>query len=655
MLLAVAVLFGNICIYKKRKQIEDTILGSYMEACCLWQLFLFSVTELLSVFHVLRFRFLLLVWGGLDIFLILLFWIQWRQLGISVRDVWNKGRRTCMAAVKSAPWYGILIVLGLIVMALSLFTTPHNWDSMTYHLPRIAYWAQNQSVAHYATHSIRQIASPVLAEFVNLHVYLLCRRHDLFFNLLQAASYLTCAVFVGGIAHKLSCDKRFRFLAMLLFMTMPIAYAESLTTQVDNFAAIWLVFFVYRLLDYTDVAGTGHIRFDKVTVMRVCAMGLCVAWGYLTKPSVCVGMVVFALWLLILCIRRRDNFKELVSLCLCALPCVALPMVPEILRNFQTFGSYASESAGAAQLVGTLQPSYLFVNLLKNLSFNLPTPFVRNGHLIFREIAVQAAALLGVDLDAVSISEAGRAYMLHEAGTYGCDTAVNPIVMWLFLLCAFWMLVWAVIQMIRRSKGAQCERAGKGYFWTATLSFLFFCTILRWEPFVSRYMIAYLALLCPAIAFWLQRRTEKVSKVLRYCILSIVSLLCLVEAANVTRFHFEICKGPARTRPYSYFAGRWDEMSVYSPLVDEITAQGYQTVGLYLRKADDFEYPFWAMLRGRRLEHILVENESARYADERFTPDCIIWFGTIPEELPEEIKPYQKITEFGNRQYLMER
>lgn len=63
---------------------------------------------------------------------------------------------------------------------LALGTIPYNWDSMTYHLPRIAYWRQNRSIAHYATNCIRQISSPVLAEFVNLHVYILCRGHDWF-------------------------------------------------------------------------------------------------------------------------------------------------------------------------------------------------------------------------------------------------------------------------------------------------------------------------------------------------------------------------------------------------------------------------------------------------------------------------------------------
>ena len=122
--------------------------------------------------------------------------------------------------------------------------------------------------------------------------------------------------------------------------------------------------------------------FDKITVCRVGAMGLCVAWGYLTKPSVCVGMAVFALWLLCVCIRRRDRVRDLAGIFFSAVPCVALPLVPEILRNFKSFGAYASPAAGAAQLVGTTQPAYLLVNMIKNLSFNMPTPFVKNGHEI---------------------------------------------------------------------------------------------------------------------------------------------------------------------------------------------------------------------------------------------------------------------------------
>lgn len=649
MLLAAVALYGNIHVYKKRKSIEDTWLGSYIEACCLWMLFLFVITEALSAGYALRFRSLFALWGMFDVLLLLLLAAQLGRAGYTVKTAAHSALAAGVRgwrALREAPYYGVLLVIAMVVLGLSLITTPHNWDSMTYHLPRIAHWAQNRSVAHYATNSIRQACSPVLAEFVNLHVYILCRGHDQLFNLLQGVSYLTCAAAAGAIAGRLSCGRPFRFLSMLLFLSMPIAYAEALTTQVDNFAAVWLLFFVYRLLDYVDV--NKAMRFDKVTVFRVGTMGLCVAWGYLAKPSVCVGMVVFALWLLLVCIRRRDRLRDLSGIFFSALPCVAIPMAPEILRNFETFGAYASPEAGAAQLVGTGNPAYLAVNMIKNLSFNMPVPFIKNGHEYFAEIARKAAAVLRVELDAVSISENGREYMLQEAGNYGCDTAVNPMVFWLFLFC----VLWAVLGFGRK-KWTGCVR---GYFVTASVSFAVFCMVLRWEPFVSRYMIAYLALLCPMIAAGIQMGTTgKRGRPFRVGIVGIVCLLCIVETVSLSQYHFDIWKNRARTRPYGYFTARWDELAVYAPLVDEIKSRGYENVGLRLVKADDFEYPLWEMLDGCHLEHVKVINQTSVYMDESFVPECIIWFGDLPKK-PVEVagRIYNKRTEFGSKQYLLE-
>lgn len=645
MLFAIAALFGNIHLYKKRKSIEDTGLGSYIEACCLWMLFLFALTEGLSVLYALRFRYLFVAWGLLDVLLLVLLTVQWRMSGFRVQDMWKAWKDGWHFGEVS--YYSILFLAGAVVLLLALITTPYNWDSMTYHLPRIAHWAQNRSVAHFSTNSIRQISSPVLGEFVNLHVYILCRGHDLLFNLLQGSSYLTCAVMVAAIAGRLSCDRRFRFLAALLYMSMPIAFAEALTTQVDNFATVWLLFFVYRLIEYTD--RETPMRFDGITACRVGTMGLCVAWGYLTKPSVCVGMVVFALWLLLVCIVRRDRPGDLARIFFCALPCVALPMAPEILRNFKSFGAYASPSAGAQQLVATLQPSYLIVNLLKNLSFNMPTALVKDGHEIFTVIAVKVAALLHVELDAESISEKGREYMLHEAGNYNCDTAGGPVVLWLFIFCALWALL--------RFGKTRWEKCGRGYAIAAAVSFLAFCTVLRWEPFVGRYMISYLALLCPFISVILQLETgEKKREPLRWGIVGTVCFLCVMELLGLFRYHYKIFQEHARTRPYSYFAARWDEMAPYAALTDQIKSRGYENVGLYLHKADDFEYPFWAMLDGCRLEHVLVDNETAGYVDETFVPDCIIWFGELPEE-PVVIggQTYGSVTEAENKEYLLEK
>ena len=658
MLIAVLLLYCNIYIDKLRKNIHKAGFISYIEACCVWMLFLFALTEGLSVFHAVRFITLFVTWTALDVILVLLCVIQWKRSGITIRELcglqdeaisgngtWTAWLKNGVSNLRGYSYYGILLLTGIVVFALALFTTPNNWDSMTYHLSRIAYWTQNRSVEHYATNCLREIASPVLAEFVNLHVYILCRGSDMLFNLLQAASYFTCTVLVGAIARKLGCNKLFQFVAMLLYMSMPIAFAEALTTQVDNFATVWLLFYVYVLLDLVEQRE--GLKCNVQTVSKVCTLGLCVAWGYLTKPSVCFGMVIFAIWLFVACIARKDKVRNLVRLVLCALPCVVLPLIPEILRNFATFHSYASKATGARQLIGTLHPTYVFVNFIKNFTFNMPIALLKDSDVFFAKFATKAAEVLNVELDAQVISEDGREFGLHEPLTYGYDTAISPIVLWALIFC----IVWAVI-CIRK---IDWKKLANGYLICASLSFCVFCAVLRWEPFVTRYMVSYLAMLCPLIASQIQLRTEtEGNKKLRYGVVGVVSFLCVLELISLMNYHLDICRYKANTRPYGYFASRWEETQYYCGVVDEIKGQDYQSIGLYVIKGDAYQYPLWAMLGDRHMEHVNVQNESAVYADESFTPDCIIWFAALPEN-PVSIngRVYNEVYDFGEKHYLL--
>ena len=65
----------------------------------------------------------------------------------------------------------VLAMCGLgaiVVMAglTAIVAPPNTYDSMTYHLPRVMHWIQNQSVAHYPTHIPRQLHFPPGAEFI---------------------------------------------------------------------------------------------------------------------------------------------------------------------------------------------------------------------------------------------------------------------------------------------------------------------------------------------------------------------------------------------------------------------------------------------------------------------------------------------------------
>ena len=622
MIIAIVLLYLNIHLFRIQKQHSADRLGSWLQGIVFWNLYAFIIMEILSVFHAVSFFPIIIVWGLLNVLLLIILQRQYVRYSLTISVIWSKCLSTFLKEInKSTIFFGLICCF---VIVMSICTVPYNWDSMTYHLPRIAHWAQNQTVAHYATNIIRQLTSPVLAEFINLQVYILSGNNDIFLNMLQSVSFIANAAIVYGIARKIKCSDTFCRLAVLLFLTMPIAFSEALTTQVDNYATVWLLIFVYFLLDFTSVEK--KITFCRENIILVCTMGFCVSLGYLAKPSVCIGMCIFVLWLLIICIRRKDRLVPLLQLICCVIPAIILPLIPEIARNLATFQAISDPIAGKRQLIGTLQPSYIFINFLKNAVYNLPNIYFSDSSNWLKRIVVKCAQLLNVELDHPSISEGGAVFYIHNAQDYGHDTAVNPVIVILFIICILWLL-------LRRHKKGE-RRDYIGFCITSALSFLLFCCVLRWEPFVTRYMISYLALLCPVTATLLQKLTDgKTQFGLRNSALSIIWFVCIVEFIGLAYYHRNMnARNGADERPYGYFVNRTTEYQSYTELCNAIMEGDNKNIGIYLG-SNDYEYPLWAMLEGEiaQMKHVNVNNSSAVYAEENFEPDCIIWIGSLPD------------------------
>lgn len=634
MIITVILSYCNLFLFSKKYLGRQDKAASFVDAVILWSTWIFAATELLSIFHMLHVVSVFVIWGIADV--VLFVWLFWQCR--SNNQTVLQGIKVCLSAKITWDWKTVVIILTAgCVLILAIWTVPYNWDSMTYHLPRICAWTQNRSVAHYATSDIRQIGSPVLAEFINLHVYLLTGQRDILFHLLQCFSYLASAVLVYRIAQKLNCSSFFCFLSSLLYLSMPIAMSEALTTQVDNFAALWLLFFVYLLIDFTNPQEA--ILWNKQTIWKVIALGFCVAYGYLAKPSVCIAMVLYVLWLLLICIIRKDKITVLLKLIVCVIPSIILPLLPEMIRNIRTFQAFLPPAAGERQLVGTLNPFYLIINFLKNYVQNLPNVYLYDSGNLLTKMVQKAAQFLQVPLNAPEISEDGRTFYLWTPPNYGHDTAINPLLVLLITFCVIWgILKWREIDF----RHLYCN-----FSFVTTFNFFFFCMILRWEPFVTRYMSAYLALLCPVIALQIQKRTSGPGKErLRQAITCIICFLCLTELLNMGIYHRNMCtQYQAGERPEGYFANRQGEREPYQAICQNILDCGYQTVGLKLA-ADSYEYPFWAMLNNRvqQMGHVLVDNESQIYAEHSFLPECIIWVGALPQETIE----WQGII-YGNR------
>lgn len=580
---------------------------AYVYSIITWTLFMFGITEILSAFYALTTGSLWLVWGTLDVVLLII---------CLKKKLLSPKLMRMDKAYKSIAYIAIFLA-GVFFLAVK--TIPYNWDSMTYHLGRIVHWYQNQSVAHYATNISRQVANPVLGAFVNLNVYTMLRCSDRLINLLQYFSYVTNGWLVYHIARKLRCSYKYAVLSCILFYSAPIAFAEALTTQVDNFSALYALCYVYLLLDFMHIEE--QLSWNKESAVKVIMLGLCIAFGYLAKPSVGVAMLVYALWLLVISVLRRDSFLVILKLIITTIPGMIAVLAPEFLRNLQTFRAISAPSAGTSQLIGSLHEKYLIVNFLKNFTFNMPTIWIYDSSFLIWKYVMRFARWLEIDIDNPAISQGGVEFSVPNVRAYHHDTATNPVIVWLLIMSAIMLLV-----MIRRLRIRQLKTIKAGYYLASVFSFILFCTILKWEHFGSRYMITYLALLCPAIVVvieWFMKNLWKGAKA-EYGLLCIIGFCLSVEIIGMVCYHGRVAFGNYEERAEGYFVSRNIAYEPYLSIADYIEQNGFLEIGLIINEVQ-YEYPLWKMIEHYdRIEHVNVSNDTGIYEDWEYIPEVLI-------------------------------
>lgn len=630
-----AFLLLVVCFGLYRKMSSERIIY----AVVVWNIWSFFLVELLSLLRMLNQKGIICGWGILISILTVVIFVKRRSMVFNLE--------ACKGFVKTKTLkqnclFILPILLSVIVLGLAIVTVPYNWDSMTYHLSRMAYWAQNESVEHFAVIDVRQLSSPVLAEFVNVQVYILSGGSDKLLNLLQTGSYVVNDYLVYEIAKKLGCKEKLALLGTFLFMTMPIAFGEALTTQVDQFATVWFLIFVYYFIDIYE---SEKIFFLKEDVLKCIIMGACVSMGYLAKPSVDIGMAILLLILLMKCIRRKDRILDLLKIVVCVVPVVVLPLLPELARNYQTFSAFSDPIAGKRQLIGTLVPNYMFINMVKNFVHNIPNIYLYDSTEWIAKIVMVMAGILRVDINDASISEDGQQYAMNNVPVYGHDTATNPIVVILASVCFLYCLF-----RFKKNKSA-----GRNYTIYIMLTFVIFCAFVRWEPFVSRYMLSYLAALCPMIAWQVQEIAEKCKiQFIRTAILPIICFCLLTETFALIRFHQELWHEEVSVRPYAYFYHNKSLKEDYFEVVQWVKENNCQRVGINIG-SNQFLWPIWSMLEDQdaQLEYVMVENNSAQYEKQDFIPDCIISDGwQTDEQIEIHGRQYIRVEEFSGNENL---
>lgn len=486
--------------------------------------------------------------------------------------------------------WGLLAVLGVFFAILTLnalASAPNTYDSLTYHMSRVAHWIQNGSVDFYPTAVTRQLYQHPLAEYGILHLQLLAGS-DLFANLIQLAAYALGMVAVSVITRELGGNMRAQVVSAVLFGTLSMAILQATSTANDLVTALWVSIFAWFCL--RGIRGS-------LTWPVIIGTGMSLGLALATKGSAYLYVMPIALWLGVAAILQH-SVRALAYGAVILVVALVFPLA-HFARNASASGSILGSDGPlyANQLVG---PQVLISNLSRNIALELtpPEPFdnALGVSAAFNRGLGVLHQWLGLDVsDPRTTWEDGimRPPEMHEAHL-GATLFVLLGALSIFLYIA------------RRRRLASRTLTIYGLLILVTL--VLFSLALRYMPWHNRLHLPILALAVPFVAIVLKGGLPR-------CLMNGILIVVLLAAlppllANVSRPLIGPHSVLTTDRWTQLFANQPESQEGFAAALDAVA--DCDEVGL-LFTAGSPEYPLWvrAEMLGRDIRFIHLEGENA--------------------------------------------
>lgn len=563
-------------------------------------------TEILSLFHGLFWHALVMWWSIITILSLCGLFIYLKKEDGSYSLTGGIKRDFNSFCIIS------IFCIAAILAIIAIIAPPNTWDSMTYHMSRIMHWMQNHSVAHYPTHSIRQVYINPFAEYVIMHIYMLTGS-DRLVNLGQWSSMIGSCIGVSLIARQLGAGLSLQIIASLICVTIPMGVLQATSTQNDYVNSFILVSLVYYLLEFR----TSPEFFTGLLI------GISLGEAILTKATAYLYVFPFMLWggLLLLMSRIPVTRKFLFAL-LTVLLFFTLNS-GHYIRNYKLFktpiGSHKQyNNTGVENEIFTLQ--VLTSNVIRNIAIHLQLPSHKIRALerieqIEERLIENIHNMLQLEMTDPRTTLDEQPFHVSPMSTHE-DLAGNLIHFILIMLCI--MLI-----CIRYRRVNQWSLVM--YLCCLIFGFLLLCLYLKWNPWFSRYHLPLFVLSAPFMSVVM-------GKTLPHRLIKFIAVLLVFQSTlwvfhNYTRPIIAKKNIFNTSRIEQYFKNRPELMEAYIVVSKEIIKNNPKKIGLIIG-GDDWEYPLWvltnALKKGIQIRHTQVNNISSILEDPHDEYDLIL-------------------------------
>jgi hypothetical protein len=509
---------------------------------------------------------------------------------------------------------GVIAILAITAIV-AWFAPPSTWDSLNYHMPRVAHWAQERSLRPFATGiEIQNSQSPGM-ELLVLHLYVLAGG-DRLANFVGWGAFAGSLLAVASIVGRLGGGARAERLAPLLVATAPMALVQASSTMTDGVAGFWCA---------CAAAETLAIREGSrgATIWASLVAGLAV----LTKPTAAAFLLPFGVWAAIQ-MRRTMGWRRASLAGAAALGVILLINAGHIARNIALYGQPMNPVRVARHANGMRDLRGLTSNLLRYTSVQLGTPSALVNRAMTLGV-IQVHEWLGVDVNDPRTTSAGvfniRPPLTHE------DLTINPLHAALFS--------WAAVALLvrRREAGAICA----GYALVTASTLIVFSAVFKWEVFGGRYLLPFFVLFAPAAGVALARLARPSVQAAAAAMLVVacwpwltgIRSRPLIERPGDSTIRSVLVESRVR----AYFANGLYLEDPYREMAAEVEAASCDRVGLMLG-GNAAEYPLWVLLGAPRedvqIEWIVAGDASVRFEDPGFEPCAVVCDESCPGDWP---------------------
>jgi len=585
---------------------QQDVRDALARGLLVWGVCVAVLTEALGAMRLLRPGWIAAGWSLVILVAALLAGLRMRRTGGMSR----KMPVPALPRLRGIDWMllaAILVALGL-MLVVAIASPPQEGDALAYHMGRVAHWAQNRSVAPYATPDARQLWAQPWTEFAVLHLYVLAGS-DHWVNLVGWMCLAFSAVLATRIAGMAGARPTGQLLSGLFVATLPIAVPQASSVLTDVPTGLWVLVTAWVVLSSATA---------NLSSRRWFWLGAALGLGELTKGSyVAYGVPLFA-WFFVSTLRRAGPRVAIQRAIVIGAIAGAL-VLPQAWRNWQAFASpLGYPEAIASHGNARIGIRSLLSNSFRSGSLLLTVPSSHWNALVEKGVFWIHLHLLGLQTSDPANTLSGRVYGL---GWSWPGTNSAPV----HVLAAA-VAVGLLIAAARRKD----VRWALGLAASAVAGFLIFGAILAWQG-AARFHVPFMMLLGPVAGAGLGRLTRP-----GWSFLAGAAMLAAAVPAILAMPHRPLLPVPPysqgtsvfqTSRDLLFFGDDAELLDAYRQTAAQIGADGCTQVGLFADSSDQ-EYLWWVVLapaeHGIRIEHLNLNPYLEKYIDPAFSPCAVI-------------------------------